>query len=58
MLSREHQLEVTNLLNDGPTDWERSYSPLPSFARSTAAVIVRCTGESAVVELVPLAEQP
>jgi hypothetical protein len=54
MLSREDQTEVANLLNHGPVNWERSYTPLPAFAATTAAVIVRCIGEAAFVELVPL----
>lgn len=56
-LSRDDQIEVANLLTKGPADWERRYSPVQAFAATTSAVIVRCAGEVAVVELVPLVDQ-
>lgn len=52
-LNRDDLIDVTNLLNHGPASWERSYSPAPALAITTAAVIVRCTGELATVEMVP-----
>jgi hypothetical protein len=57
-LSREDLTEVSHLLNHGPTNWERRYSPAPGLALTTAAVIVRCTGEVATVEMVPAVGQP
>jgi hypothetical protein len=57
-LSREDLVEVSHLLNHGPTNWERRYSPAPGLALTTAAVIVRCAGEVATVEMVPAVRQP
>lgn len=52
-LTREDLTEVVELLNNGPEEWERRYSPRPDLASPTAAVIVRCIGDVAMVELVP-----
>lgn len=57
-LRREDLVEVSGLLNHGPTNWERSYTPSPALAQTTAAVIVRCTGEEVTVEMVPVVGQP
>ncbi|MEB3275836.1 MAG: hypothetical protein VKM92_02610 [Cyanobacteriota bacterium] len=57
-LSREQQAEVVELLNRGPTVWERRYPPLPQHAAQVAEVVVRCSGELAEVVLKPLTPAP
>jgi hypothetical protein len=52
-LCKEDQVAVTLLLLNGPESWERRFKPLPKHSSTVAEVVVSCTGDLAVVGLMP-----
>lgn len=52
-LTKEQNIEVTNLLLNGPNHWQRSYLPVPEKADLTAEVLITCQGDLAWICLVP-----